>query len=59
MDYVRQGAHLDSRPFGVFPVDGRTTHTTVDGKSRVTVYGAWSKHMGQYGYRQFSRFSWK
>lgn len=45
MGYIRQGEHLDSRQFGVFPVDGCSVCDKVDGKSRVTVYDAWETRM--------------
>lgn len=49
MNNIRQGEHLDSRPFGVFPVDDRVTRVTIVGKSRVTVYSARSKRIDQWG----------
>lgn len=49
MDYVRQGTHLDARRFGLFPEDGRASCITVNGKSRVSVYGTWSKRADQWG----------
>lgn len=48
-DYVRQGDHLDSCRFEIFPVDGGANRITVHGKSRVIFYGAWSKRMEQQG----------
>lgn len=45
MDYVCQSEHLDSRHFGVFLVDGRSSRNDVDGNSWVTVYGACKKWM--------------
>lgn len=49
MDYVRQSEHLDSRHFGVLPVSGHASRPTVNGKSRLTDYGAWCKRMRQWG----------
>lgn len=39
MHCVQQG-HLDSRRFGVFPLDSRPSQITVDRNSLVTVYAA-------------------
>lgn len=49
IDHVRHSERMDSLRFGVSSVDGRACHITVDGKSLVTFYGAWSRRMEQWG----------
>lgn len=43
--YIRQYEHLDSRRFGLFPVEGRASRVVIDGMSQVSVYGVWSKRI--------------
>lgn len=51
MDYVRKGEDLDSRRNSVYPVECRSSRSTVNAERLVIIYGFWNKHMEQWGKR--------
>lgn len=48
IDYLVPIELLDSRRFGAYPVEGQARRVVVNGKSWMTVYGAWRMRMWQW-----------